>query len=87
MSPIYFNHKGNESDEHESQDEYDDGVKPSDSVSEVMAPCHRRKSGSVTSSSVASSTNSGRVKAEAKRAALLARVSALRKRQELEAEE
>lgn len=52
-----------------------------------MAPHDRRKSGSVTSSSVASSTSSARVKAEAKHAALLARVSALRKRQELEAEE
>lgn len=84
---ISTTNKGNESDEHEPQDEDDDGVKPSDSVSEVMAPHHRRKSGSVISSSVASSTSSARVKAEAKRAALVARVSALKKRQELEAEE
>lgn len=74
--------KGNDPDEHELQDEDNDGIKPSNSVSEVMANQDRRKSGSVTSSSVAqSSTSSARVKAEAKRAALLARASALRKRQ------
>lgn len=41
----------------------------------------------MTSSSVASSTTSAHVKAEATHAALLAWVSALRKRQEFEAEE
>ncbi len=86
---ISTTNKGNGSDEHEPQNEDDDGVKPSDSVSEVMTHHDRRKSGSVTSSvsSVASSTSSARVKAEAKRAALLARASALRTKQELEAEE
>lgn len=80
--------KGNEPDEHELQDEDDDGIKLNDSVSEVMARKDRRKSGSVTSSSMAqsSTSSSARVKAEAKHAALLARASALRKRQELEAE-
>ncbi len=86
---ISTTNKGNGSYEHEPQDEDDDGIKPSDSVSELMTCRDRRKSESVTNSvsSVASSTSSARVKAEAKRAALLARASALRTKQELEAEE
>lgn len=49
----------------------------------------RRKSGSVISNviSVAFSTSSAHIKAEVKCAALLARASALRTKQELEAEE
>ncbi len=69
----------------EPQDEDDDSIKPSDSVSEVMTRRDRRKSGSVTSS--VSSVAYARIKAEAKHAALLARASALRTKQELEAEE
>ncbi len=86
---ISTTNKGNWSDEHEPQDEDDNSVKPCDSVSKVMTRRDRRKSGSVTSSvsSVASLTSSARVKEEAKHAALLARASALRTKQELEAEE
>ncbi len=86
---ISTTNKGNGSYEHEPQDEDDDGIKPSDSVSEVMTRRDKSKSESVTNSvsSEASSTNSARVKAEVKRAALLAQASALRTKQELEAEE
>jgi len=61
-----------------------DDIGPDDSVSNVSKPKSSHKS---SSSSRASSTSSARIKAQAEKAALMERVSALQKKHDLEAQE
>ncbi len=74
-----LNSNGNDDDDDDNDD--DDDVNPEDSVSNVASKQTSKKS---ACSGKSSSTSSARVKAEADRAALLARVAALKKMHALE---